>query len=376
MTLDRAPLRLEPSYCRQRQQAVRSLLDRLRVDRAVLVRPEHVQYLTGFRPHRLMTAAVSLDVDGFCLLVAPKCAPDSAAADHVVCFEAQWHSTLRQDQSAAAAEALRQAAGRRPAARRMAVEWSAFGPHMRAAATAAGEAELVDIEPELWSLRRRKYPDELAMIRRAIDCTEAMYAHARTIVRPGVTEIEVFNALHAVAVDVAGEPLTDLGNDYQCASPGGAPRSRVAQAGELFILDLGPAYRGYYADNCRTFAVDGRPTAEQLAAWRRITDVLAMFEQTARAGVRCRDLFHRAQTMLDAYRPGAFHHHLGHGFGLFPHEAPHLNPNWDDTLDEGDVVTVEPGLYGPELRAGIRIEQDYRVTADGVERLTAYPTEL
>jgi Xaa-Pro aminopeptidase len=376
MPPDRIALRLEPSYCRERQRAVCRLLARLKVDRAVLVRPEHVQYVTGFRPHRLMTAAVSLDVDGFCLLVAPNRAPESAAADRVVCFEAQWHSTLRQDQASAAAETLRAAITERPAAGRIAVECSAFGPHWRTAAAAADDGQLVDIEPDLWSLRRAKYPDELAMIRRAIECTEAMYAHARTIVRPGVTEIEVFNALQAVAVTVAGEPLTDTGNDYQCNSPGGSPRDRAAQAGELFILDLGPAYRGYYADNCRTFAVDGNPTNEQLRAWTHVTDVLAMFEQTARAGVRCREVFDRAQNMLDAYRPGAFHHHLGHGFGLFPHEVPHLNPHWDDVLLDGDVVTVEPGLYGPELRAGIRIEQDYRVTATGVERLTRYRTEL
>ena len=38
-------------------------------------------------------------------------------------------------------------------------------------------------------------------------------------------------------------------------------------------------------------------------------------------------------------------HHLGHGVGLQPHEFPHLNPNWDDTLVEGEVFTIEPGLF-------------------------------
>ena len=67
---------------------------------------------------------------------------------------------------------------------------------------------------------------------------------------------------------------------------------------------------------------------------------------------------------------------LGHGFGLFPHETPHLNPRWDDAFEEGDVFAAEPGLYGPELKAGIRLEQNYRLTADGVERLTSFPLEL
>ena len=167
-----------------------------------------------------------------------------------------------------------------------------------------------------------------------------------------------------------------MGNDFQSNSSGGPPRTRAAQAGELYILDLGPAYRGYYADNCRTFAVNRQPTDQQQAAWEKIAGVLQMVEESVFPGVSCRQLFEQAQAMLDEYRTEAFFHHLGHGIGLFPHEAPHLNPYWDDTFEEGDVFTAEPGLYGDELQAGIRLEQNYRVTADGVERLTSFPLEL
>ena len=67
---------------------------------------------------------------------------------------------------------------------------------------------------------------------------------------------------------------------------------------------------------------------------------------------------------------------MGHGIGLFPHEAPHLNPNWDDTFQAGEVIAVEPGLYGEGLRAGIRLENNYLVTETGVELLTPFPFEL
>ena len=80
--------------------------------------------------------------------------------------------------------------------------------------------------------------------------------------------------------------------------------------------------------------------------------------------------------MLSETPYGVFNHHLGHGIGLFPHEAPHLNPHWDDTFAIGDVFTAEPGLYDPKLRAGMRIENDYVVTDDGVECLTHFPLEL
>ena len=116
----------------------------------------------------------------------------------------------------------------------------------------------------------------------------------------------------------------------------------------MFVLDLGPAYRGYYADNCRTISVDGQPTDNQLKAWQAIVDTLDMVEQTVRPGTSCRQLFQTAQDMLDEYRPCAFFHDLGHAFGLFPHEGPHLNPNWDDTFEEGAVFTAATARHGPE----------------------------
>jgi len=203
-----------------------------------------------------------------------------------------------------------------------------------------------------------------------------MYQTAREIIRPGITELEVFCRLHAVAVAKAGEPLTDLGNDFRSNARGGPPRRRPVQSGELMILDLGPAYRGYYADNCRTFAVDGRPTSQQRDARAVIVKVFDLVTEFVRPGASCKDLFTLAKTLLDDYLVDAFPHHLGHGIGLYPHEAPHLNPHWDDRFEHGDVFAVEPGLYHESLRAGIRIEENYLVTADGVEKLTATSTEL
>ena len=82
------------------------------------------------------------------------------------------------------------------------------------------------------------------------------------------------------------------------------------------------------------------------------------------------------RTHLHKNKPWEFEHHLGHGIGLFPHEAPHINPMWDDTFEEGEVIAVEPGLYAPELREGVRLENNYLITADGVELLTPFTMEL
>ncbi|HDQ93188.1 MAG TPA: M24 family metallopeptidase, partial [Synergistetes bacterium] len=66
----------------------------------------------------------------------------------------------------------------------------------------------------------------------------------------------------------------------------------------------------------------------------------------------------------------AFSHSLGHGIGLEVHEAPFLSFRSEDILAEGDVVTVEPGVYFPG-KGGMRLEDDFFITADGRECLTS-----
>jgi Xaa-Pro dipeptidase len=203
-----------------------------------------------------------------------------------------------------------------------------------------------------------------------------MYQVAREIVRPGVNELEVFNALHSAAVIELGEPLTYIGQDFRSNARGGPPRNRNIEAGELYILDLGVGFRGYYSDNARTLAVGGDPSPKQVTAWERVCEVFPLLESFVKPGASCRQLFEEVQALLDKSSPWVFNHHLGHGVGLAPHEGPHLNPHWDDTFAEGDFFTAEPGLYHEELRTGLRLEENYVVTAGGVAKLTDYPLGL
>lgn len=364
---------LNLEYCRQRQQRLAGILSQRDLDLALLIRPEHVQYFTGFRPSPVLQAVVVLFPDGQSLLAAPNQIPKAHAACEAVSYEAQWNATLRQDQLSAALHELLPYLPR--TLQRVGVEAS-VNPAAFCGLSVSVEAGVVDLEPDLWTLRRRKDPDELALIEQAIACTEAMYQRARQIVAPGLMELDVYNELQAAAVRTAQEPLLAVGNDFQCCSPGGNPRPRPIQAGELYILDLGVSYRGYYSDNCRTLCVGQPPDSAQLAAWEAIVDVLNMVEEQVRPGVSARELFQQASRFLNGRIPGGFFHHLGHGIGLFPHETPHLNDRWDDHFEEGDLFTAEPGLYAPELRAGIRLEQDYLVTATGVRRLTSHPLDL
>jgi Xaa-Pro aminopeptidase len=362
---------LQPEFCRSRQRRVLDLMQRWRLDAVVLGDPRNVYYLSGHRNFWLHESALVLFCDGRSLLVAANTAPDGVAADEVVTFEASWLGTQRQEQAIVVAEVVEERCSK---LKSLGADASHVGAWLE---MDLGESVL--IEPELWQLRRRKDPDELALMKRAIACTRAMYDRARQVIEPGVPELRVYAELHAAAVEAAGEPLSPahLGNDFQCGSPGGPPRQgRNAGAGELYILDLGPAHCGYFSDNSRVFAVDRQPTDAQLKAWTMILGVFPIVEGMAKPGIRCRDLFAAIDDYYRTRTGQGFPHHLGHGVGLQPHEYPHLNPKWDDTLQEGEVFTCEPGLYAPELAAGLRIENQYLVTADGLQNLTPFPTDL
>ncbi len=363
-------MEIDVAACRSRQQRLLSILHARRLDLAVVSQPEHVQYLIGPRFHWTFAAFGVLLADGRALLVGPEQRiPATHAADEVISYAARWHSTLRNDQREAATRVLHDRLRDSLGAGTMGVEFSTFTRHW------PGGQSLHDLEPDLLRLRRTKDADELAKILRATEATGRMYERAREWMRPGLCELDLYNELQSVAVATLGEPLTATGNDYQCNARGGAPRRRLTQSGELYILDLGPACQGYFADNARTLAVDD-PSDEQLRAWEHTVEVFSMVESMVHPGASARELFERVQGWMDKAPLGKFNHHLGHGIGLFPHEGPHLNPHWDDTFAEGDVFTAEPGLYAPELRAGLRLENTYRVTATGVERLTNFPLEL
>jgi len=357
---------------RSRQRRLLTEMQTLRLDLVIVQTIEHVQWLTGARYPWTMSPAAALRADGHLTLVAPQKPVLDAAADEIVNYEAQWHSTLRNDQRQASSVELLKALNKKSTIKRLAVEFSCFTSHL-----AALPGERVDIEPTIYRLRRRKDPDELARIRKAIAGTQKMYELARQIIEPGITEIEVFNRLQSAAVIEFGEMMTQTGNDYQCGARGGHPRNnRKAAEGELYILDLGPAFRGYFSDNARTLAVNRKPTDEQQTAWTYIMNVFKHVEASAKPGKNCRELFDEAQNILNEAPVGVFNHHLGHGIGLFPHETPHLNPHWNDTFEVGDVFTAEPGLYDERLRAGMRLENDYVITESGVENLCPFPMEL
>lgn len=357
---------LSAPHAAQRQARLLAATELLGLDALLISDPRHAYYLSGYLPAWNHRTALVLRPGGKRTLVAPGKPASELAVDDIV----QYPPMLRLDLPQAVAQlALKHLIG----TTRIGFDTSDIASH----AIHTG-GKYVNIDDALHQLRRVKDDDERAIMTRAIEATEKMHQRARQIIEPGIPEIDVYNRLHATAVETLGEPMTALlGNDFACGVGGGMPRNaRKAQAGELYILDLGPAYRGYFADNCRALAVDRKPTDAQIKAWKNIADVFAIVESLARPGAKTLDIYNAVDDHFRSRFGRAQHHHLGHGVGLVPHELPFLKPEHDYTLLEGEIFTAEPGIYAPELRGGIRLENQYLVTPTGVTNLTPFPLDL
>lgn len=365
---------LKPEFAKQRQSRLLDVLQREKLDAAVIADPRHVYYFTTFMTSWLHQSAFVLLADGRSWVVTGNLPAAEAVANEKDVYDAQWMATQRSDQPAVVAQHVAKYLSGK-GVKRVGIDASAVTSQV----VLGREAEYRAIDEHLFRMRRKKDADELELIRKAQRCTEAMYRRAKEIIRPGVAELEVFTELQKAAILEAGEQLSPqhLGNDFACGKGGGPPRGGVtAQAGQIYILDLGPAYRGYFADNCRAFSVDCKPTDVQVRAWEGIVKCFPIVEGMAKPGARCREIFEAVDEHFKAWFGVSQKHHLGHGIGLQPHEAPHLNPRWDDVLEEGDVFTAEPGMYGVEINGGIRIEQNYLLTKNGVESLMDFPMDL
>lgn len=231
----------------------------------------------------------------------------------------------------------------------------------------------------LRELRRRKEPDELALLRQCIEAGVAGQAALREVVRPGVSELEVYCEIEKVVLLAAGRPGLVYG-DFRATTPknpkaGGLPTEHVLERGDLFILDYSIVLDGYRGDFTNTLAV-GTPSDPQVMLFDLCKAGMERGERTLKAGVLARDVHAAVYKPYDEAGYGhAFTHHAGHGIGLAHPEPPILVPESDDVLVAGDVVTLEPGAYVEGI-GGMRYEHNYLITEAGYERLSSHDISL
>jgi Xaa-Pro aminopeptidase len=236
----------------------------------------------------------------------------------------------------------------------------------------------LDLTPILERMQRQKDADELALIRHNVHVVEAGHAAARQAIRPGATELDVYNAICTAMTHTAGKPILPLGDfvsGERAFHIGGPPTDRVLKTGEVMIVDLFPVVGGYRADFTATIAVGDQPTESQHRLADALHAALAAGEALLRPSESTRAIYEAVKSTLDAQGyEGSFPHHTGHGLGLGHPQAPYIVADSTETLLEGDVITLEPGAYGPDF--GARIEHNYLITATGYERLSNHRTTL
>ena len=231
---------------------------------------------------------------------------------------------------------------------------------------------------QLESLRAIKQSDELTFLRRAAELNRLAFEETLPTIRTGVTEREVALALEFNLKKLGGEVNSFdfiVASGPRGALPHGVAGNKIIQAGDLVTIDFGTRVGGYHSDETVTVAV-GSVTGKL----RQIFDIVLEAHDSAiaaaGAGIRACDLDAIARDLIVRKGFGDyFGHGLGHGVGLEVHEFPVLNGKSDTVLTSGMVVTIEPGIYLPNI-GGVRIEDTILITDDGHECLTSIPKQF
>jgi Xaa-Pro aminopeptidase len=228
-------------------------------------------------------------------------------------------------------------------------------------------------------MRRQKDPDEIAVLRQCMRAGEAGHAWARANARPGMTELDVYTGVAAACAKEAGKAVIVYGDFAVSPGPerrGGPATGRVIEPGDMLILDFSVVVEGYRSDFTNTLVVGREPKADQRRLYDLCRRAMSSGEKEVRAGAACQAVYDAVRGVFE--REGvadAFPHHAGHGLGLTHPEAPFFVRHSDESLLQGDVVTLEPGLYVSGV-GGLRIENNYLVTEKGYEQLSHHEIAL
>jgi Xaa-Pro aminopeptidase len=230
--------------------------------------------------------------------------------------------------------------------------------------------QIRDLHGTLSSLRVVKEPEELALMRKAIDYTAAGHRAALGAARPGAREYEVKDAVEdgfrrAGSRHVAFESITGSGpNSAVLHYP---KDDRVLKDGELVVVDVGAEAEYYAADVTRTLPVSARFTKAQRDVYEIVLAAQKVGIARARKGATMDEIdLATRQVIEDAGYYDHYLHYCCHYVGLQVHDVGSTRA----PLPAGAVITVEPGIYLPHQGFGVRIEDEVLITDGDAEVLT------
>jgi len=233
-------------------------------------------------------------------------------------------------------------------------------------------------EEKLRLLRMVKDASELKIIEEA--CALADYAVEFGVneIKEGKTELDILNALEFALKQKGVTEMsfsTMVLTGANAASPHGNPGNTKIQKGDLVLFDLGVVVDRYCSDITRTVAF-GDINDKQKEIYDTVLKAQLAAIEASKPGMSAADVDLTARRFIAEAGYGEyFPHRLGHGLGISVHEYPSLTETNQLIIEEGMVYTIEPGIYVPNV-AGVRIEDDVFITADGAKILTKFPKEL
>jgi Xaa-Pro aminopeptidase len=235
-----------------------------------------------------------------------------------------------------------------------------------------------DVKPMIESLRTVKDAGEAVLIRKAVDASVAAHFAAFKAVKPEINEREIAALMQYEwgkrgCERPAYAPI--VGSGFYSTVLHYSDDSNIMKSGDVVVIDAAGEYSMYASDITRTLPINGHFTTRQ----REIYDIVLGAQQAAEAAFKSgkstmrRDgpdsLYKVAYDYINTHGKDLhgqplgqyFIHGLGHPVGLNVHDATDHNA----PLGPGQIFTIEPGIYIPEEKIGVRIEDDYYVDPDG-----------
>ncbi|MBS4027404.1 MAG: aminopeptidase P family protein [Ignavibacteriales bacterium] len=219
---------------------------------------------------------------------------------------------------------------------------------------------------------------ELVSLKKAIKITDDVFTEILSAIEIGMTESELAAEISFLQKILGGEtdafePIVASG--WRGALPHARSSQKKIKRGEMLVLDFGTVVDGYHSDMTRTVGV-GKISSEIKNVYQVVKDAQQHAIDAVKNGKDAKAIDSVARNYIRKKGYGKyFNHSLGHGVGLQIHEAPKLSPTSKHTLQTGMAITIEPGIYVPEL-CGIRIEDIVVVEKDGCKVLTQTRKEL
>lgn len=238
-------------------------------------------------------------------------------------------------------------------------------------------ALLPQMHGDLRLMRAVKDEEEIALMKRAQAITDAAFAHMLEFIRPGLTEKQIKLELENFMFENGADGLafgSIVAAGPNAANPHAIPSDRPVQKGEFVLMDYGARYHDYDSDMTRTVAV-GEPSAKMREIYDLVQRTHEECAKAVYAGVDGNEIHELSRKIIGDAGYGEYYGHgLGHGVGIDIHELPNFGRT-HNTVGEGSVVTIEPGVYLPG-EFGVRLEDYGLVTAQGFVPFTQSPHDL